>query len=320
MKTWTCKNLESPACIGPADKNINVAFSGESTLERALTRALKQGSECERDDKKFCNDQIKYMRVGKPGSPVKTRAEAIAKITAPGAWTEEQCKGCFKGELKPSQRPSELQTNHPYASEAGLYEGVQFLDIGGASDRGVLTVQTLQSFFSGGLEKVKDAGFEGVCFDIEMTKGEEELVKEFERAFVACKQAGLLVMITTSHSAPYAASARAKELLIDAWVKSDNIDIFSPQLYTSGFEASPEFMQTPCRSGGGTDQSKCTWERLKRMKAKWVLSLASADHYPAAKAFFDNLGIKTHGYIQWKDPLKPVAEAVNATQSTQAAP
>ncbi len=35
-----------------------------------------------------------------------------------------------------------------------------------------------------------------------LTKGEAELTDAFERAFAACKQAGLLVMVTTSHSAP----------------------------------------------------------------------------------------------------------------------
>ena len=34
---------------------------------------------------------------------------------------------------------------------AGAVEGVQFLDIGGASERGVLTVEKLQSFFTGGI-------------------------------------------------------------------------------------------------------------------------------------------------------------------------
>ena len=43
---------------------------------------------------------------------------------------------------------------------------------------------------------------DGICFDIELTKGAEDLVKEFEKAYAACRKAGMLVMITTSHSAP----------------------------------------------------------------------------------------------------------------------
>lgn len=315
MKTWACKNLESGLCVGLAKKNLNVAFSGEGTIETALARSVKRGGDCEHADKRFCEDQIKYMRCGKQGSQCADRAEAVEKITAPGQWTEEQCAGCFADELPKALTPSQIEAQHPFSREAGLHQGVQFLDIGGASERGVLSVEKLASFFTGGLDKVKDAGFDGICFDIEMTKGEEALVKEFERAFAACKQAGLLVMITTSHSAPYAASGSSKELFVDSWAKSEHIDIFSPQLYTSGLEGKPEYGLTPCRSGGATEGSRCTWQRLKPMKAKWVLSLASAGHYPGAKEYFYNLGIETHGFIQWQDGPKEMPKATSVLHS-----
>jgi hypothetical protein len=293
-KTWQCKTKSSLTCTGPAAKNLHVAFSGENTLETALERSLVQLRECKGSEKAFCKSQL--------SDSSDTRAEAIAKLTAPGAWTAEQCRGCFLDELPPNLRPSELETNHPFAKEAGLFQGMQFLGIGGASARGVLTVETLQSFFTGGLDKVKDAGFDGVCFDVEMTRGEETaLVKELERAFSACSLAGLLVMVTTSHSAPFASSSLMKGLLRDSWVHDDNIDLFSPQLYTAGTEGRPEFMMTPCGTAG---QSNCSWDLLAPMKAKWVLSLVSGDHYPEAKAFFNKLGIKPIGYIQWKDPTR----------------
>ena len=165
-KTWKCKTQSSPACTGPAAKNLHVAFSGENTLETALERSLIQLSECRKEDKWFCDSQLGYMPWSNtPGASEAARAEAIAKLTAPGAWTEEKCRGCFMDELPTDLRPSELEKNHPFAKEAGLFQGMQFLDIGGASARGVLTVETLQSFFTGGLDKVKDAGFDGVCFD-----------------------------------------------------------------------------------------------------------------------------------------------------------
>ena len=168
----------------------------------------------------------------------------------------------------------------------------------------------LQPFWTGNsLDRVKEAGFHGVCFDIEMTKGEKELAEAFEKAFAACRSAGLLVLVTTSHSAPYAASSdNAKELLVDSWVASKNIDIFSPQLYTSGTEAAPEFDEAPCHVGhtgwrqGNQPKhpSKCSWERLKPMRAKWIPSISVADHYPEVKQFFAEKGIKTEGFIQWR--------------------
>lgn len=199
--------------------------------------------------------------------------------------------------------------------------------------------------------------FHGVCFDIESTNGEEDLVEAFEKAFKALKKAGLLVMVTTSHSAPYAASSeKAKDLIVKMWLKSTDIDIFSPQLYTTGTEGSPDFAQTHCSIGAPSephtpasgaplnaaklfDEDKrakrekerverekerqqrqndptgnyatgCTWERLKTMKARWIPSLASDDHYEETKEYFAKLGIKTHGFIQWGSDKSKVPDAL----------
>ena len=102
------------------------------------------------------------------------------------------------------------------------------------------------------------------------------------------------MLVTTSHSAPYAAgSDTSKMALVDSWAKDDNIDIFSPQLYTSGNEDKPEFDITPC------PKDACTYERIANMKAKWVPSVHSASQYPEVKAFFDQKGIQTAGYLIW---------------------
>ena len=81
--------------------------------------------------------------------------------------------------------------------------------------------------------------------------------------------------------------------LVDSWAKDENIDIFSPQLYTSGNEDKPEFDITPC------PKDACTYERIANMKAKWVPSVHSASQYPEVKAFFDQKGIQTAGYLIW---------------------
>jgi len=57
-------------------------------------------------------------------------------------------------------------------------------------------------------------------------------VAAFEKAFAALKKAGLLVMVTTSHSAPYAASSeKAKDLIVESWVKSTDIVCHSSSNY-----------------------------------------------------------------------------------------
>ena len=219
-----------------------MAFTGEANLTTSLAVALKQLNECKPHDQLFCDQQVKflcdcgglraYACECKSGSSVATRAEAIAQIQSPREWTAERCRGCFVDELPPERLPTDLETRHPFATAAGLYQGVQFLDIGGASNRGVLTFETLRDFHASNLQKVKDAGFDGVCFDVEMTRGEDTgevkaLVRALEHAFKACKRAGLLVMLTTSHTAPFASSATAKQLLIESWIRDKNIDLFS---------------------------------------------------------------------------------------------
>ena len=70
-------------------------------------------------------------------------------------------------------------------------------------------MDALDDFVDGSAEikALKDAGFAGVCFDIEETEGEQELIDAFEATFAMLKKEGLEVMVTTSHSAPYEASS-----------------------------------------------------------------------------------------------------------------
>ena len=204
---------------------------------------------------------------------------------------------------------SETRSLRPFSADAGIHTGLQFISLGGSNAAGAFSNETLHGagFTPKGLASVKAAGFSGICFDVEVTEGSADaLAPALEAAFLACKKAGMLVMVTTSHTAPYAAATdHTKRLLVDSWVKSKNIDIFSPQLYTSGYEPAPQFELTPCLPTDTLFDSRCTWERLKPMKAAWVPSLSSAEHYPAAEKFFGKLGIQTRGFVQWRDPDDP---------------
>jgi hypothetical protein len=239
-------------CAGPKSKNLNVIFSGEVSLQRALTVAYEQ------------------------------QAKALGRSL------------------------SETRLFRPFSTEADLHAGLQFISLGGANAAGAFSNETLRGFLPENLQSVKAAGFSGICFDVEMTEGgAERLAAALEAAFVACKKAGMLVMVTTSHTAPYAATDHTKRLLVDSWVNSTSIDIFSPQLYTSGYEPKPQFELTPCRSSDTLFRSQCSWERLRPMQALWVPSLSSEEHYPAAREYFAKLDIRTHGFVQWKDPDDP---------------
>ena len=172
-KTWDCKmNASSLPCAGPnPKKNINVVFSGFSSIKKALAEALDKGAGgCAPKDMKFCDKTADYM-VSVSGE-FKTVAAAKEKMIDPdfenkaGVATAQYCKKCYAPEKGQADKP------HPFSRKAGLYQGVQFLCLGGASDDGVMTKLKMADFWGEGyakvgIEAIKDAGFQGVCFDIE---------------------------------------------------------------------------------------------------------------------------------------------------------
>jgi len=177
-------------------------------------------------------------------------------------------------------------------------KGTQYLSLGGSSEQGTFTPETVRQMGEECAD-VKDAGYEGVCFDVEVTRGGKALLDELETAYEKCKAAGLIVMVTTSHTAPTGVSlGKMREKLIEHWVKSKNIDIISPQLYTWGGEEEPEYDQTwPCADQG----FNCTWDAYRGSYAKFMPSLVEYDgHYSKVEKFFKKVNIKVDGYFQWK--------------------
>ena len=260
-------------------------------MTAALNEEVDQAAVCTDSDLKWCDSQVDFMVT--TTKVAKDRDEAIKMALKPDSFLQPKCTPCYAPKERNSTDASAAAPM--FSAKAGLYQGLQFLSVGGANRNGLINAQRLEDYStSEGLDQIKAAGFEGVCFDVESTEGEQELVTALERAFAACKRAGLLVMVTTSHTAPYAAASDAsKPLMVDSWVKSNDIDIFSPQLYTSGREGKPEYDETPCSSG-------CSYERLKKMKARWVPSVANPSHYPAVKDFLAGMGIRSSGYLQWQ--------------------
>ncbi len=64
----------------------------------------------------------------------------------------------------------------------------------------------------------------------------------FKKLFRLAKAEGLVVAITTTHSGPYKTRSAADAVrFVEAWVTDKNVDIISPQLYSSGKEAAPQF-------------------------------------------------------------------------------
>ena len=114
------------------------------------------------------------------------------------------------------------------------------------------------------------------------------------------------MQVTTSHSAPY--SAQTDEIrigFVESWVNSDDIDVISPQLYTSGAEGTPEFEASSGTSG------PVGYEHYMHVKARFVPSVSTADQVDTVKEFFAKKGVRVDGFVQWQPapriPVAPVA-------------
>jgi len=174
--------------------------------------------------------------------------------------------------------------------------GEKYLSIGGGNHNGILSADILTQFVAD-LGQVQ--GYDGIMFDVEKVRGSFDAVNaKFNDAFAAVKAAGMKVAITVSHTAPYDTdSPQIATQLVQSFVANTNVDIISPQLYTSGTESQPDFAVTgSCASAG------CDWDMYLSMHAgmRFVPSLANASQYDATKAYFEPKGIPCTGYIQWQ--------------------
>ena len=178
-------------------------------------------------------------------------------------------------------------------SSAIELKGTHYLSLGGSSEQGMFNPDTVAKMGED-CPMIKEAGYEGVVFDVEVTRGGMLLVDTLEEAFKKCKAAGLVVMVTTSHTAPTGVSLGDIRLkLIESWVWSDHLDIISPQLYTWGGEEEPEFDSTwPC--------DNCTFSKYRGSKAQFMPSVVNGEHMKAVKKYFDKLKIPVSGYFQWQ--------------------
>merc|ERR1712137_1276006 len=151
---------------------------------------------------------------------------------------------------------------------------------------------------------IKSAGFEGVMYDVEEVKGPSSTMSPlFAESFAAMREAGLLVGVTTSHSAPYSCDTPKDATdILRAWCADPNIDIISPQLYSSGSEGSPELVPTNfCKDAG------CTWDIHTSCKAAIAPSIVRSSHYAASKQYFEeNVGRALKGYIVWAQTMENV--------------
>ena len=148
------------------------------------------------------------------------------------------------------------------------------LSLGGGNTLGKFTVEALDQITKD-LSLVIDANYTGIVFDVEKAVGSSsDLIPAFNDAFRACKDLRLSVAITTSHSAPYATDTPQDAIdLVKAWASNPNVDILSPQLYSSGVEGAPEFYETSSCVDSG-----CTWNLYLNSIATFAPSVVDETH------------------------------------------
>ncbi|MDN3611521.1 LysM domain-containing protein [Vibrio ostreicida] len=165
--------------------------------------------------------------------------------------------------------------------------GEKYLAFGGGGVEGKFTGQVLDEINTA-IKEEKIKGYHGIAYDIEIA--DAGLNEQFSMSFNLAKKLGYKVLVTVSHSAPYDDSDR--DSLMSSFFANEDIDILSPQLYSSGIEPANDFSIT---SG-----SNIRWQDYASAKAKIVPSIVHGSYYPNAKQKFKTYGVELAGYIQWK--------------------
>lgn len=162
--------------------------------------------------------------------------------------------------------------------------GARFVTFGGGGAAGAMTSAGLSALV-GAVTAGRLQDYDGLAFDVE--SGERGLRDDFAAAFEAAKAAGLEVLVTVSHSAPFGIDDAAA--LMAGFFASEHIDFLSPQLYTTGSESANDYA-----TSHGVD-----WTAYAAAEAKIVPSIVRASYYPDARKHFEANGVTTDGYIQW---------------------
>jgi hypothetical protein len=158
--------------------------------------------------------------------------------------------------------------------------GAKYLDVGGGDATGRWSVNSI-SVLNNALSTIKAAGYAGVCYDIE--EGDSGLASALTSSFALAKNAGLKVLVTISHSAPYGIPDAG--VVMTAIASSANVDYLSPQLYTTGGETANDY------SGN--------WALYKTAKAAIVVSIVRPGLYSSAETYFSQQGVTLSGCISW---------------------
>ena len=163
--------------------------------------------------------------------------------------------------------------------------GEKYISLGGGSKKTGAFTQSFLTDIDSAIQNGTFAGYDGLAYDIEV--GDGGLGDAFAQSFKLAKEHGFKVLVTVSHSAPYGIPDAAD--LMQGFFGDENIDLISPQLYTTGKETSNSY-----------EDPALSWSAYADSKAKIIPSIVNASMYVDAEAYFAQQGVATSGYIQWQ--------------------
>ena len=134
------------------------------------------------------------------------------------------------------------------------------------------------------IETNRFAGYQGIAYDIE--EGSAGLEAQFAISFAAAKAKGMTVLVTVSHSCPYGIADAVS--LMNSFFANRDIDLLSPQLYTTGQETSNDYTAL-----------NVPWSAYAQAQAAIVPSIVRANLYPSAQSYFADQGVTLGGFVQW---------------------
>lgn len=168
-------------------------------------------------------------------------------------------------------------------SASKITVGKKILDLGGGTPTGIWTSTADLDYVSSRAADIKKAGWDGLCFDVEVCTPNIDFIDAFKKCFAACKAAGLMVIVTISHSLPWSCQTGQGQgsQLVSSWINDSNIDYISPQLYDAD----------------GTTLTASDLSMFKNIQAKILPSIPYDSDW--ANLNNGNTGITSGGYIIW---------------------
>ena len=163
---------------------------------------------------------------------------------------------------------------------------------GGVPDTGYWSLTDFD-YINSKLTAIKSAGWDGLCFDVEVCPPNVSFVDAFKNCFANCKKAGLMVLVTISHTIPYQCKTGAGQGadLVNAWIADPNVDYISPQLYTRGTVLEPSPLT-----------------QFATVKDKILPSIPLESDFAGLA---DKTGLACPGYITWLQFWKPPPSTTN---------